>query len=619
MRRLLCLAAAAAALLVAPAAARAAQPPPGVKVLAQHGFGDRHNSYAWAMGWFKGQLYVGTGRDVMCVEAATSQFYFEFTTFYKTNPAPHVHCPKDKYAMDLRAEIWRYTPWTGRWKMVYRSPADIPNPDEKGKFVARDIAFRGMRVMRDRHGRQALFVSGVTADEYLPALARSHPPRVLRTYDGIHYQAISPRLIVRRSGTFPDHRPIGYRGIQIFHGKMYILASTALTGDGAVFRVERPFSRRPRFVQVSPRSMHVFEMQVWNGHLYVGTGSFQTGYGVYKTRSTHRPYRFDPVVTDGAGMGPTMVSVVSMHPFQGHLYVGGVSWYSATQSKLPASELIRIAPDDSWQVVTGDPRPGPDGKLMLPISGLSAGFGNIFNSHLWRIADRDGRLYVGTLDWSWLLQDSASWSQGWTWAINEILGGQYGFDLWTSCDGVSWTPETRDAFGVDGYDFGVRTLTDGPGGVYIGSANHAFGTRIYRDAMPPCGGGSSARAAAVPRNLLATAARAGTVLSWRPAAGALAYRVERAQYTQRTLSFFPPAGEGGFPLEGAEPQPAPPGALGSVQVRAPVLGPFAVVGTTRAHRFVDRTRVRGVRYAYRVVAETTAGVAPIGSNVRIAG
>jgi hypothetical protein len=164
----------------------------------------------------------------------------------------------------------------------------------------------------------------------------------------------------------------------------------------------------------------------------------------------------------------------------------------------------------------------------------------------------------------------------------------------------------------------VRTLSSGPGGVYIGSANHAFGTRIYRDSMPPCRG-SSAGAAAVPRNLLANAARAGTVLSWQPAAGALRYRVERAQYTQRTLSVFPPPGEGGFPLEGAQPQPAPMGAPGSIEVRAPVLGPFAVVGTTSGHAFVDRTRAPGARYAYRVVAVTAAGVAPIGSNVRIAG
>ncbi len=37
----------------------------GHGVIAQDGFGERDNSYAWSMGWFKGKLYVGTGRDVL--------------------------------------------------------------------------------------------------------------------------------------------------------------------------------------------------------------------------------------------------------------------------------------------------------------------------------------------------------------------------------------------------------------------------------------------------------------------------------------------------------------------------------------------------------------------------
>ena len=60
--------------LQAALASSVARPSGSVTVLAQHGFGDPQNSYAWAMGWFKGKLYVGTGRRVLCVEGATSQF-----------------------------------------------------------------------------------------------------------------------------------------------------------------------------------------------------------------------------------------------------------------------------------------------------------------------------------------------------------------------------------------------------------------------------------------------------------------------------------------------------------------------------------------------------------------
>ena len=40
---------------------------------ATGGFGDRQNSYSWSMAWFKGKLYVGTARNVQCVEAPDAQ------------------------------------------------------------------------------------------------------------------------------------------------------------------------------------------------------------------------------------------------------------------------------------------------------------------------------------------------------------------------------------------------------------------------------------------------------------------------------------------------------------------------------------------------------------------
>ena len=577
----------------APAAAQAAPVEP--EVLAAHGFGDEQNSYAWSMQWFKGKLYVGTGRNVMCVEAATSQFYFSFTTFYQTDPAPNVHCPADPFDMDLRAEIWRYTPSTDRWKMVYQAPADIPNPRARGKFLARDIAYRGMEVVRDERGREALFVSGVTANEYVPEIARKHPPRLLRTYDGKRFHDVSVPLIVNRSGDFPDRRPIGYRGLEVWKDRLYVVASTALTGDGAVFEVRDAFARKARFRQMTPTDMHVFELQRFDGDLYVGTGSFEDGYGVYKAEEPGKSPDFEPVVTGGAGMGGKMVSVVSMHPWRGQLYVGGVSWYSAELRELPASELIRIDRKGAWDVVTGDARLADDGTLRTPISGLEAGFANIFNSHLWRMVDRDGTLFVGTLDWNWLLQDNEGWAGDFAGLINSTLAGTVGFDLWASCDGAEWFPVTTSAFNDDPFDFGVRSLEAGPKGFYIGSANHAFGTRIWHEERSFCDAARGGDAARAPRHVLTDAQRDGTVVSWSPSARAASYRVERAEYTDAPFSVLPPArpAGGGLDPESGLPRPTPRGTPGSVALRAPVRGAFVPVGTTARPYFVDRTRRPG--------------------------
>jgi hypothetical protein len=614
-----------ASALMATPAAQAAQPPGSVSILAEHGFGDRQNSYAWAMAWFKGKLYVGTGRNVYCVENATFQYYFQFQSIYTVNPAPNVYCARSRYSLDLRAEIWQYTPQTGKWRMVYRSPADIRNPRARGKFVARDIAYRNMTVVRDRHGRRALFISGVTANEYLPELARRHPPRLLRTYDGRHFHDISVPLIVRRSGTFPDRRPIGYRGLQVWNKRVYVVASTALTGDGAVFEVRDPFARKARFTQVTPRGMHVFELQTFDGHLYLGTGSFDTGYGVYRTPSARAPrrvpWRLKPVVTDGAGTGPRMVSVVSMHPFRGFLYVGAASWYNEAADELPAAEAIRIGHRGQWEVVTGDPRQGPDGKWRYPISGLPAGFGNIFNSHLWRMTDEGGTLYVGTNDWSWLLLDTKDWAGQYAGLVDAVLKPEFGFDLWKSCDGVNWSLVTRNAFGRDPEDFGARTLVPTHDGVYLGTANHAFGTRIWQGrGLSSCASqrARSARVAQAPRNLLTDTQRGGTVVSWEPSPRAVRYRVQRAQYVDAQVSLLPPPrAPGSFPSENALPQPVPAGTPGSVSEKAAVLGEFTRVGTTIRPVFVDRTREPGVRAAYRVVAETPSGRFSAPSNVQV--
>jgi hypothetical protein len=36
--------------------------PPEINLVAPQGFGDRQNSQAWSMAWWRGRLYVGTGR-----------------------------------------------------------------------------------------------------------------------------------------------------------------------------------------------------------------------------------------------------------------------------------------------------------------------------------------------------------------------------------------------------------------------------------------------------------------------------------------------------------------------------------------------------------------------------
>jgi hypothetical protein len=580
---------------LAPSAAHAAPAVPGMPdVIAEGGFGDPQNTYAWAMGWFKGKLYVGTGRNNWCVENAVTQFYFKFESFYTTQPAVGVHCAADPYDLDLRAEIWQYTPQTGRWRRVYRAPADIPNPRERGKFLSRDIAYRGMTVMRDRHGREALFISGVTANEYVPEIARRHPPRLLRTYDGKRFHDISRPLVVRRTGGFPDRRPIGYRGLEVWRKQLYVVASTALTGDGAVFKVRNPFDRRAQFSQVTPTGMHVFELQRFDGDLYVGTGSYDHGYAVYKTTRTRAPFRFEPVVTNGAGMGGEMVSVVSMHPFRGHLYVAGVSWYSWDRG-LPATELIRIGHRGRWELVAGDPRPDqrPGPRLRELLQHAHMAHGRQGRRHLCR----DARLVVATA------------------GEREVGARVVVADRKRAFARVRLRPlgELRRHRLVRGDQDRIqprpplRLRRPDPRGRHTGvlhrqrqpRVRHAdlglqtVGLRVVRQSA------SRARCpgATIPPHRR-TARRHRGVVGAHRRRGEIPSRARRVRRR-------------------AAPQPAPPGAPGSVALQVPVRKPFTVLGTTNQPYFVDRTRRQGTRYAYHVVAETARGGASPPSNVQV--
>src|SRR5262249_13130171 len=147
---------------------------------------------------------------------------------------------------------------------------------------------------------------------------------------------------------------ITFRATAVYNGKLYVSAAPGLTGDGFLLEAANPAGGNNEFSVVTPPDVKVYELNVFNGYLYIGAGSQTNGYAVYKTLAIGTPpYALTPVVTGGAGRGANMASVVSMHVFKNQLYVGSAGWFPNLS---PSCELIRINPDDSWQVVVGNPR-----------------------------------------------------------------------------------------------------------------------------------------------------------------------------------------------------------------------------------------------------------------------
>jgi hypothetical protein len=447
------------------------------KCIAENGFGDGLNSYAHSMAWFRDQLYVGTSR------ATLAMVQVNYSSPAMT-PWP-VKTPKNVYDLDRRAQIWRYDPRTGDWMQVFTSPMTA---GRTGEWVARDIGYRSMAVFQGPNDSDsALYVCSWSS-------SKGEPPLILRSTDGSTFEEVPRpdwgdptintfRVLVpfkERLFTTPTGRTEGY-------GR----AAECISDVPIVFETNDP--KRGDWKQVSApgfgdrNNLTIFEMATFNGFLYAGTLNPTSGFQIWKTRAdASPPYRWRKVITDGAYRGSLNELAVSMCAFDNALYVGsGVvnGGYDRTRKIGPsAGEIIRIYPDDTWDLVVGSPRRTPQG-FKFPLSARGPGFDNLRNGYIWRMAVHEGWLYVGTFNWSVLLPylPLRKWPQRlqrfveWI-GIENLLQADGGFDLWRTWDGVHWTSVTRTGFG-NPYNWGVRTMVSTFQGLFVGTAN-PFGHEV---------------------------------------------------------------------------------------------------------------------------------------------
>lgn len=632
------------ALIVVPSISAIAASP-SISEINSPGFGDSNNSFARSMAWFRGSLYVGTTRDQMCVYGATRQRYTG--KGYSTNPEKGVYCPPNVFDLDLRAEIWRYTPTSdtsGQWTMVYQSPV-ITNPADPSKTIALDIDYRGMIVYTPPGGEPALYVAGTSAGSFISQIQDNVAPRILRTTDGTNFTSITgaPYNIYTPDQPVNGIHPIGYRSMEVFDNRLFVTASEGLLGTGEVMEVGQPWADQPTFTQVTPNTFYVFEIAAFNNQLYIGNGDETNGFSVFRTSATGTaPYTYYPVVTNGAGRGGVNNSVVSMYVFNNRLYVGSGGGF---RTNIPIAELIRIAPDDSWELVVGKARNTTEG-YQFPISGWPTGFGNFFNMLFWRIEGFNNGVYLGTGDWSWLVTKPT---------FIKLLSWEFGFDVYGSCDGQHWFTSTIDAFGDGQYNFGARTMLNTPIGGMIGTANFVEGARVFSatpgSALPSCSPFSisdywsapfnlapsqndgtlspafaapSASSAAFdpasgssqPAILLADVQPGGTVLSWDPASGAKMYRVYRAEFISNSKIGIPSPHVIQASPSDLIPEVVEVPDSGPIDPNANILGQFKPIGTSMLPFYVDKSAQPGVTYAYEVRAESgTAGVSGFSNMV----
>jgi hypothetical protein len=443
--------------------------------IAANGFGDRQNSYAHSMVEFRGDVYVGTSRHILALLKL-----FPPVDAASMDPWP-VNVPPSVEALDLRAQIWRWQPDSGTWEMMHRSP-EIDG--RNGRPVPRDLGYRGMAVFRGRSdAAPALYVS------CLSSVSRGTGARLLRSEDGCTFNPVGEAGL--GNGNIST-----FRSLIVFDDHLFV----APAGEGTAWNVTRaPTIQRSadpatgQWAQAciagfgDPTNGGIFELEVFGGHLYAGTFNHSLGHQIWKTPATgSEPCRWRKVLDRGAYRGSLNEMAMSMCEFNGALYVGSGlqnGGYDRTYRIGPAAgELIRIHPDDTWDLVVGSARNTPQGRKE-PLSGLGPGFDNFFNGYIWRMVVHDGWLYVGTFDWSVFLpyaqrRRMLPWLQKHVddHGAEAIVRRQGGFDLWRSRDGRTWSPVTLSGFG-NAYNYGVRTLVSSRHGLLVGTAN-PFGPEV---------------------------------------------------------------------------------------------------------------------------------------------
>ena len=567
---------------------------------APRGFGDRNNSWAQAMIWWHNNLYVGTSRSSLCgslygvhLEAVGIVGATLANMFLPYPPHdPDLSCAPDPADLPLQAEIWRWSPLTNTWQRVFQSPATLPNPGtgppsppRTGKFLPYEIAFRGFSAYTESDGTEALYAFGINAT-ILWDRNQLPPPRILRTTDGSNWNPIpqTPGTFLGSLPFNPDHS--SFRSPVVYNGKMFVLSGPVF-GQGSLIASANPSQGDNAWFLAGSPTPDFYELAVFNGWLYLGGFDPTNGYAIFKTRAEGPPpYPLTMVVPPGAGLKvrPSK-SVVSMFVRGGRLYVGTATF----------PEIIRINPDDTWDLVMGSPRIDPvTNQWKYPLSNLDAGFGHTLNDHVWYMSDAYNYLYAGTYN--------ASTGSHLDPVAGPLLLHNMGGHLYVTPDDWYYSAITTNGFSNPSdpfggkFDFGIRTMSNTPYGMFLGTANDYYGLAIFRATQ------SSAPSAQSPSRLEIEPTRNGSaLLSWVRQANAKSYQIWRA-------NMLPILVRDDISFESWN------GVTGN-KIPDTYVSEYQMVGTTTDVTFLDSTVVPRSRYMYYVVGLDSKGQPSIPTNL----
>jgi len=417
------------------------------------------------MAWFENKVILGTGR-------APLGFLGRYTA--QSGPRFGGRSSQTGGSDAHGAQIIVFDPNTRQWEKVFDSPI-VQGRD--GNMRARDRSVRARLVCQTLGDSKPCLYLGMGSLEGEVVFLRSE--------DGIEYQEC------KGSGFNLNADIPSVRSMACLDGKLFCTPTGRnykrgmwddnLTDHPIIFQATDPLAGN--WVAVSepgfgnPENQSINELEVFNGHVYAAALNTRYGFELWKTDARgNPPYRWVKVLERGAWRGPMNSIPLAMVVYKNALYVsasiqrqGGI--HLDHFGPFPA-EMIRVYPDDSWDLVTGTQRFTPQG-LKRPITGLSGGFGDRYLHNFWRFAVMDDALYLGTAGWKWMptyLRDRPDLSEAQLQRLRteteDYRSGE--FSLWRTDDGIRWESVTTTGFpGSSPNNYGIREMLATPYGLFV--------------------------------------------------------------------------------------------------------------------------------------------------------
>lgn len=434
----------------------------------------RQNNYTASMAELGDYMYVGTARNIPYTVISSGLF--------GNIPVPSALIPQN---IDNAAEIWRYKKdGTAGWQRVYKAPA-----------APLIIGFRYMITYNN-----VLYAGALTPSS--PELL------ILKSTDGETWTLLDANIQGYATSAIAIHQGRLYMGAQPLTGVAEARLFT--TTDPELGWEEVNLAGGPNG---NPRG-NIDLLLSYNDQLYVAT-ALPTGFELWRTNNTSPQVNDWKLVVDKGAGDARNEHPWSLAVFKDHIYIG-TAMEAAILSLNPGDQIvapkgfdvIRIAPDDSWELVVGgipvSPTEPVTGTRGLPLSGYPSGFGDLTNGYCWQIQAFDDKLYLGTWSWNNLLPQLISvipdivetllpanpagtmtrflryiFSAYLVNALYVIGYRSLGCDLWESNDGILWLPVSLNGLG-NPYNYGVRKLFAGADQkLYLGTANPFQGCEVW--------------------------------------------------------------------------------------------------------------------------------------------